>query len=390
MSFWNKNIWYLTLAGFIWGLSGFTVEMIPESAILQQLILRFVFIVVSTAIIYIFFPVRFKNSYLLTILLLLFYLLIMVLTSINNNASPTNIIRELILFYSCFSIIVVLSAHDYLHYFLKGVYFSLILIIIFYFSKIEFSQFFSLLYRLRSGLNPNSIGTMAVMLFIISLYRFNENIMKKERFISFILILISTTVLIATRSRTAIVMMFIAYITIHLFFNNKKTLAISFILAGIVIIINLEAFQNIIRLTTPADYSGKKNITNLTGRLDIWKYGLQIIYDHFLIGVGPDKAIVKVGSHMGSFHNAYIQLMVTAGALGFTPILLILLNAIKRVLSFKEDLLISIIFISGLFGTLVENRLLNFGSPGNLLFLIALLYLSRTNEKNPEGANHSL
>ena len=140
---------------------------------------------------------------------------------------------------------------------------------------------------------------------------------------------------------------------------------------------NYEKVSTLIRLKTyETEVKGEK-ITKLTGRTELWKRGINIILKNPILGVGPIKSRVKVDTHMGTYHNAYIQLLVTVGFLGFAPILLLLLVAIKRFIFDKENFLIKLIFITGILSSIVENRLLNYGSPSSLLFLISFIYLSR-------------
>lgn len=69
IDFKNKSI-VIKLAGFIWGLSGFTVEIIPGDALQLQLALRLVFVVASSVVIYLAVPIKIKTNYILAIVFL--------------------------------------------------------------------------------------------------------------------------------------------------------------------------------------------------------------------------------------------------------------------------------------------------------------------------------
>lgn len=383
----NKRTFLINLAGFIWGLSGFTVEILSEGAFQQQLAFRLILIVISSSIIYFTLPFYIKKNNILTIILLLVYLLFFTITTVINNASVSNIIREIVLLYSSITIIIIISSKEnILTDFIQGLYYALILLGLFYFIHIEFTKLFSLFYRFETNLNPNGIGMIAVMLFSISMNRYYLNSKNREKIFHLLAILVSVIIVIATRSRTSLAMMLIAFILLNILFKKKHILAISLIIGSLVVIYNLETFENLIRLSNPAGYSGNKNFGNLTGRTNLWKQGLEIISNNFFFGVGPDRAVVKIDYHWGSFHNAYIQLLVTVGVLGFIPLFVLVFLAIKRTIFFKDDFLLTIIFIIGFLGSFLENRLLNFGSPGNLLFLISLLYLGRIRKKDSSNS----
>jgi len=369
----------LTIAGFIWGLSGFTVELVSSGAKQKALYIRLVFVLLSNVIILLFYNSKIRKEYFTTLILILLYIVFFNLSVVIHNAHINHILRESLLLITCITVILVLYEKEATQNLLNGIYYALTILVLFYFFHIDFAHFFSLLYRLQTNLNPNGIGTMAVMLFLLSLHSFYYKHNKKIRIAHLFIGLIALVVILATRSRTALVMAVFAFIVINYYRGNLKSIFITLLIITTLILSNFEDFNNIIRLTTPESYSGKKNIANLTGRTDVWKKGFEIIKDNFLFGIGPDRAVSEAPHNLGSFHNAYIQLLITVGFVGFSTLLLLLVIAFSKLLIRNENILFKSIFLVGFIGSLAENRLLNFGSPGNLLFLISFLYLSRMN-----------
>ncbi len=381
----NKTI---AFAGFIWGLSGFTIEIVGGEPGFLDFFIRFLFMIVACAIIYTKIKIQIRKEYLPTLLFLFIYLTFYLLSLLINKASTLFFIKELLLVFTAFTVIALMNKQENIHAFLRGIFFALSFLIFYYFINIEFSEFFSPFYRLYTQLNPNGIGTAAVMLFVISLYSFYSTDVKLEKYILFFNIFLSFLVILATRSRTSMVMMFLAFFAISFFFKKRKILIISSMILIGFIIYNFDTVSLIIRLDNPPGFAGPENISNLTGRTFLWKKGLNVFLNNFFIGVGPEKAKVKVINHMSHYHNAYIQLMVTGGILTFFPILILVINAIKNFLMYPAEPLLKVIFIVGFVSSLVENRLLNFGSPGNFLFLLSFLSLNFFPGLNRIGTNN--
>ncbi|APF17773.1 O-antigen polymerase [Caldithrix abyssi DSM 13497] len=369
----NKAI---MLAGFIWGLSGFTIEIVGGEPGFFDFFIRFLFMIIACTIIYTKIKIQIKKEYLPAILFLLIFLTSFLLTLIINKASIIFLIREILLIFTAFTIIVLLNDGQNIQAFLRGIFYALNLLVFYYFINIEFSNFLSPLYRLYTKLNPNGIGIAAVMLFVISLYSFYSTRVKFEKYFLFVSILLSFVVVLATRSRTSMIMMLLAFFSLSFFFKKKRILIVSSLISIIFIIYNFETLSLIIRLESPPGFSGPENISNLTGRTLLWKKGFNVFLENFFLGVGPERAKVKVINHMSHYHNAYIQLMVVGGIFTFLPIFILVINAIKNLILYKVDTLFKVIFVVGLVSSMVENRLLNFGSPGNFLFLIAFLTLN--------------
>ena len=377
----KKNL--ILLSGLIWGLSGFTVEIIADNSF-KALAVRFLFILVPFVIIYSNLIIKINKNYLINLILFLFYIFIINLNAIIFGLDTAYILREIILLFSFIKILILLNEEIFIKSFINGVFYSLILLVFYYVTQLDFSKVLFPIYRFETNLNPNGVGIITVMLFIITLYKLHFSKKWKKIFLTFVNLL-SFLVVFATKSRTVLVIMTVVYFLNHIHFRNKRILILTTLIMVLIVSFNYEKFSTLIRLKTyETEVKGEK-ITKLTGRTELWKRGINIILKNPILGVGPIKSRVKVDTHMGTYHNAYIQLLVTVGFLGFAPILLLLLVAIKRFIFDEENFLIKLIFITGILSSIVENRLLNYGSPSSLLFLISFIYLSRIKLKGNIG-----
>ena len=372
----NRVIFF---AGIFWGLSGFSLEVVPENADQSALLVRFFFVITSVIIIFLSVPFKIKQHYLLPLALLLCYIIFFTFSAYINGSTFKLLIRELLLFLSFASIAILFSDKNQIMKFVNGLYISLTALILYYFINIDFANFWQPLYRLSTHLGPNGISARAVMFFILALYFFYTK--EKDKYLNSVFILISIVIVFATRSRTSIVMLIIAYFALILLLNKKKTFFFSFIILLLVIVYNLQTINILLRVSQP-QIKNKANITNLTGRIGLWQKGMDVISENVFWGVGPDRDKVRVQDHWGSYHNAYIQYMVTTGFLGFFPILLLIIMASRNFFREKNDILFKSIFVVGILGSFTENRLLNFGSPGNLLFLVTFVYFSKMDFKH--------
>jgi len=367
------------IGGLIWGLSGFTPEIIPSSGDGVDLILRLLFLAVGLIFLTSSIAIKIQAKYYFSLSFFIIYLIVFLFVNILNTVSLNAVIREMILLIVVVVIFSILSSKDYIVFFLKGIFISLVLLTCYYFFSIDFSLFFSPFYRLFTHLNANGIGEIAAMTFALSYYAVFQNKRNKIKYFMIIMAFVSVIVVLATRSRTSLTMILVSYLFINTYWKNYKILIFTFIILLLLFIKEYDTLKIIFRMSD----SGMKNISNLTGRTEIWAHALGIIKENFLFGVGPNNAYAMVDGHKSNFHNAYIQILVTSGLVSFLPILGILILSFRNFIFSKNIFIIKIIFITGLLGSLAENHLFNFGSPANLLLLISILFLSaNSTDKN--------
>jgi len=377
----------IIIAGFVWGLSGFTVEIAPDKNLQSQLIVRLFFVLISASLLLPAISMKINKDYLIPAFLFTVYIVLFSISILINEAPVSHIFREVLLLTCAILIMVLHDKKKNLDYFINGIFYSLILLCAYYMYNMQFGKLFSPFYRLTTNLNANGIGMMATMLFVISMYKFLSFPKKIKAAAYLVLVLSALLIIIATKSRTALISSFLSFLFIIYFLRYKKLLIITIMFSAVFLIFNLKSIDPILRISTPEGYKGKQKITNLTGRLDAWEKGFGIIAQNPIWGVGPEKALVKIENRMVGFHNAYIQSLVSIGFIVFLPILVLLMLAIKNIILLIGDTFYKVLFLTGFLGSFVEEHFLNFGSPANLLFFISFIYFARvklTNLKKSE------
>lgn len=369
------------ISGFLFGLAGWTIEFFPN----QQFIVRTILVCLSLVLLSFCINFKVNNNDLRSLYYFLMYLLFLTLSIFVNEDSIQFIIREVLLIIVIFYIMTLINDFYKFKIFMIGLVISSTTLIFYYFINIDFSHFFVSYYRLNTGLGPTGIGTISLILAIIyfDLIMKNEN-KKLYIFLLIILILMSIIIMLATKSRTAIILFSMAIILYLFLENRKKYLLILLVTGATISVFNYEKIEIILRITPTVGYSGDKSITNLTGRTDIWQEGFNLFQGSPLVGVGPSSATVIADEHEAKLHNAYLQIIVSYGMLGFIPILILIMRALLTF--FKSNLsLFKVIFVVGILGGFVESRLFNFGSPGNFIFLLSFIYLLQSNSLKVKG-----
>lgn len=372
----NKLI--IMISGFIWGISGFIVEFLPSEEGIYPFLIRSIFVVIGNSLIIFTIPFRISKKYFVTIILFLIYLIMFIQSLVVNNLGITSLFRELLLLLSVISIILLLNRSTNTNHFFIGLWGSLTLTIIFYIINIDLSMFLNFLYRFHTVTNPNVIGSTAAMYFILSLYFLYKTKNKPIQFFLLLFILISVIIVIATKSRTSFMMVFFSFFTLTFLFNKRKIILFSLTSIILIVLLNFNTIDNILRITQRTHVVKDKTILNLTGRSEIWSKGIKMIEENFYFGVGPEYAKVKTDAGYKHLHNAFIQLMANVGFIGSIPILILTLTALAKLRFYKANIFMSVVMITGFIGSLTEPRLLNYGLPSNLLFLISFIYMSRT------------
>lgn len=158
---------------------------------------------------------------------------------------------------------------------------------------------------------------MLLLLSIIPFLFIKEDFVLKKIWLVLLLIPILITLLL-TGSRNAMLGLFIGVIVIG-FIKNKKFLLIFVILVIIFIVIAPHNLHE--RILSIGDFSHPSN----QSRFLMWKTGLKIIKDHFLLGIGdtdllPLYKTYKIPQFSGEgihLHNNFMQVLVSYGIIGF-------------------------------------------------------------------------
>lgn len=372
----NKNI-LIIISGFFFALTGFSIEISDNTTIINGV--RLLLILTGIVLLTISLKIELLRKYNLIILLFSIYLSSFLISGIINNFNINVIVREILLIIVLLYIMI-LFTNEKEDKFLKGLFGGSSLLIIYYFLKIDMNLILIPIYRLETALNPNSIGMISVMFLFLVIYFLDKK--EYNKYLLYIFILLSIAIILMTRSRTTIIMMIIG-IMYFLFLQKKyKILIYGFILFIVVGTYKYEVISNVLRIDSPKGYVGDKGISNLAGRTNMWNVAITTIKENTFFGLGPEKAVYIGDDYKPhSFHNAFLQLFANYGIFAFTSILTLILISFYNLFDRRYSNIYKIIFIAGIAGGMVEARLLNFGSPGNLLFLISLIHLSLLNKK---------
>lgn len=362
------------ISGFLFGIAGWTIEFFPNN--------EFIFrtIIIIAAILLLLFSINFKlnRDDSKIIYYFLIYLMATTLSVFINEDSIQYIIREILLVVLVFCIISLLTDFIKFKIFISGLIISSSTLITYYFFKIDFANFFLSYYRFSTELGSTGIGEIGLMLGVIYFNLIFKNNSKKESIVYLLLFVMSLVIILATKSRTSIILLCLS-VFLYLYFEKKiKILILSIILLGIFSVINFNKIELILRVNPVVGYVGNNNITNLTGRTDIWAHGVELWQSSPLIGVGSSNAVAYADGHEAKLHNAYLQMIVSIGLFGFIPIIILFIRAFFK---FKKSniTVFRILFLVGIISSFIESSLFNFGSPGNFLFLLSFIFLLQSN-----------
>lgn len=251
-------------------------------------------------------------------------------------------------------------------------------------------------YRYSSILtNPNSWGEFALISLFISTYFLMKNKEHKKRLIYFVFILASLFALIASMSRTSILIAVILYFGLIVFaqyLDNllKKLLYISFILAILgfigLLLFNKEFVVDFLRLTQ-----------GLTDRDVIWKHMIEEIKVTFWHGVGYGNGTLVLSFTddfpVTSAHNLYLGLLFE---MGFIPFVILMIYFIKKILEnflylkytkkYTIELLwIGIFLIAFLVGQMFEYSFFKVGPMNTFIFVLLGLSIQFIGLSKEEG-----
>lgn len=178
-----------------------------------------------------------------------------------------------------------------------------------------------------SMFDPNDIA-----FFLICFLPFNLLFLSRDssfiRLVSLINLIVGLIVLLKSGSRSG----FLACLTVfaYLVFVRTSTLNISFVkkaVATLTIVVVLSSLNMISkRYSTILDVKDDYNVTEETGRLNIWKIGLRLMFERPLTGVGMNRFNEGVGrdrekrgllaTRWQSPHNSVVQVGAETGVAG--------------------------------------------------------------------------
>lgn len=239
--------------------------------------------------------------------------------------------------------------------------------------------------------NPNTIGSLAGILFPLALWNLFEN----KKIFDVILVSIMGISLILSMSRTGLLAVFFGS-SYFLYYRLKKYKFIVIIAGLIITILLLFLFsgttETYLRLDKPS--LDEKS----AGRLELIKDAIDIIkirpflgygfgtgeYIYLYAGKAKPEHISQSGETSFSSHNAYTDLALTVGIIGmllfFTPLFILLF---KSHVNKRKKNMLHYAFIGVLFSSLIavffEGWVFSVGAPETFHFWISVMLLLKLN-----------
>ena len=235
--------------------------------------------------------------------------------------------------------------------------------------------------------NANTAGNyfMMISLLAFSYLLFNDNL--KNRLISLLYFLSSTTLLILTYSRGAwvgYIFGFILALAIFIYKLDSKTIKITVIISLLILTILLASLlpdSVIERFKSINDLEGR----SIKQRLIQYQVGFNILKDYPILGVGIGRFSemfieykIEGAKSFRHIHNIYLDLAVETGLLGFFTILILLYKSIisKMLIIMNEkegfEFGFLVVFIGNVFHNSVDWTFLHSMVGLNLIVMAAL------------------
>ncbi len=205
-------------------------------------------------------------------------------------------------------------------------------------------------YTTTNTYDPNDIALLFAFSFpfVLGFYLSRKN---WGKFLSFLVLVGLTLGIIITGSRGGMLALgVIVCLAVCSFKLKLKTIErIAVLLCFVVVLFSARGERMRERFTAlfnGEDYNITQSETSSGGRLAIWRSGIVIFKDNFLIGVGAGNSSVAMGETVGGWktmHNSYLQVAVELGAGGFLLFLLLIRQIRKncnesiRLLQLKEN-----------------------------------------------------
>jgi hypothetical protein len=196
------------------------------------------------------------------------------------------------------------------------------------------------------GWNWNDMAIMLVLGIPFACFMAVKSENLWERWLGRISLFLAVLGIILTSSRTGLVGIAVAFLTLPLLKPRSSTatklLAVPLVAAAVYAAVLWLPAQTFQRLGTTL---GEITYGTMDFRTSIWKVGLLAFPEHWLVGVGAGAWIAGTGNFYNA-HNMYLEILVEDGIAGFVLYLLILwfvIGAIRR--NRAADRLVSVMLL---------------------------------------------
>jgi O-antigen ligase len=243
--------------------------------------------------------------------------------------------------------------------------------------------------RLTVFLNTNGIGFIAAMTAVSALALAWDARTRKKRIFWGVVVFLSAIIWLSTKSRTAFLALMGGCLTIALLryrvievlrlqFSKRPFLICVILLIGLGFAISHKGFVvNVLSLDD--DY---RSVESGTGRYEIWQYLLGDVFPQapwFGVGPGNHGDLVLDATGSTSAHNGILMALAETGVFGLIPLLLLIGLCFVKIAKCWRDPSVTwaaALFIAGLAESSGEIMLFSIGSPGSLMFMVAVATLA--------------
>lgn len=237
------------------------------------------------------------------------------------------------------------------------------------------------------------------ILFTISLHFYFNTKFKKKYFLIF---LYSLLIIYLSKTRSLYIICFFTFFYYFFKFRIhtsqiKKNFFLIFLITGLLILYILIFKQDL--LFNVFTRNNTTDLFSFSGRPIIWKIGFDILYnEYFGIGLGNTQAyLLNLGqieykgsyinfSNIGTFHNAYLEIIICCGVIGGSAFLLLIFNNYYWIFmnykflnsnySYNESLTIMLLFTGALSFGFTETYIFQptYDTYGFLFFILSLIF----------------
>lgn len=234
--------------------------------------------------------------------------------------------------------------------------------------------------------NPNTFGTLAVLIAFLNIYLFSIN---KYKVLSLCFILISFLGVFKSGSRGALLVMLLSlcYVFIKIPSLNKKInifLKSIFIFLCLLPLVPSSIYKSTLERINGHSIFGTSSSSTQESRIIIWQDYLHEWKDFIFVGVGKGNSLTVTSDYYHTFmqfipHNKYLELFVEFGFIGFLLYFISFLAVIKIIVKYSntyQDKMFMMIsgtwLIYFLFGSYTNSRVLLFSFAISMAFSVML------------------
>ena len=323
-------------------------------------------------------------------LLLAAYIAVACLSGFLNDSESESILRYLAVL-PAFSIVlaVVMKGDAAAAQFRIGLTLAGFALVVFHLFYLEPDSLLDPSARLTVFLNTNSTGFIAVMTAVSAVDFVFSSRTRWQRVFWATVFFLCVVIWLSTKSRTALLALIAGVLTFGMlryhvievlrFQFSRRPLLIVLFLFGAVGMMAVRKDFIVDVLSLQDDY---RSIQSGTGRYEIWRFVLTEVWPEdpwFGVGPGNHGDLVLEATGSVNAHNGLVAALAETGLCGAIPVLVLIglcFRSIGRGWRDPRVIWAASLFAAGLSESMGEVMLFSIGSPGSLLFMLALASLA--------------